>query len=112
MRRKREEAGDGRTSEAFAADDLTEVAALSAEHPDRSAGAELQLVIYPWAGDAGAVILDVSRAGSQLVAKDFRGSSVDMHADTVDELISEASTSLADPSKAMIRWIRPVAGLF
>jgi hypothetical protein len=91
-------------------DASSQVASLYANHRE-AAKAELQFAIYPWQGDAGGVILDVTKDGGELVATDIQGSGITFRAPSVEGLIEGAERYVPDTSKAMLRWIRRVSDL-
>ncbi len=111
-------ASDGKTPRNSVAASLTaaldeaasQVASLYANHAE-ALGAELQFAIYPWKGNAGDVILDISRDGSELVATDIQGSGITFRATSFDGVVEGAERYLPDTSKAMLRWIRRVSDL-
>lgn len=109
---------DGKTPRDSSAESVTaaiesgsaEIAALYASHTE-ALKAELQFAIYPWQGNAGDVILDITRDGAELVATDIQGSGITFRAPSVDGLIEGAERYVPDTSKAMLRWIRRVSDL-
>ena len=88
----------------------SEIAALYASHKE-ALEAELQFAIYPWQGNAGEVILDITRDGTELVATDIQGSGITFRAPAVDGLIEGAERYVPDTTKEMLRWIRRVSEL-
>lgn len=88
----------------------SEITALYASHTE-ALKAELQFAIYPWKGNAGEVILDITKDGAELVATDIQGSGITFRAPSVDGLIEGAERYVPDTSKAMLRWIRRVSEL-
>ncbi len=111
-------ASDGKAPKNSSADSLTaaldeaalQVASLYANHPE-ALGAELQFAIYPWKGNAGDVILDMTRDGGELVATDIQGSGITFRATSFDAIVEGAERYVPDTSKAMLRWIRRVSDL-
>ena len=111
-------ASDGKTPRDSSADSLaaaiegasSQTAALYANQP-LAAEAELQFAIYPWDGNPGDVILDITRDGRELKASDIQGSGVTFDAPSFDELVASAERYVPDTSKAMFRWIRRVSDL-
>ncbi len=88
----------------------SEIASLYANQP-QATQAELQFAIYPWTGNAGDVILDITRDGAELVAADIQGSGITFRAPSADGLVEGAERYVPDTSKAMLRWIRRVSDL-
>ena len=86
----------------------SEIAALYSGKRE-AAGAELQFAIYPWKGDAGKVILDLSRDGSRLTARDIQGTGITFQSESIDAVPADAERYLPNPYEAMLRWILPIA---
>lgn len=111
-------ASDGKTPKDFSASSLSEaverasseVAAMYEGHKELAA-AELQFAIYPWRGDRGKVILDISQDADGLTVRDIQGTGITFHSDSIDAVIADAEKYLPNTGDAMIRWIRPIAGL-
>lgn len=73
--------------------------------------AELQFAIYPWEGDPGQAILDLSEDADGFTARDIQGTDITFHSDSIDAVVADAERYLPSAGDAMIRWIRPLAGL-
>ena len=70
--------------------------------------AELMFAIYPWGGDGGKAILDISQDADGFVARDIQGSAPATHGGSLEALVEDAERSLPDTAGAMFRWIRKV----
>jgi hypothetical protein len=111
-------ASDGRVPETFKDRSLTAltdraavcVAALYSGEP-QAASAELQFAIYPWKGNPGKVILDMTTDGDSLVARDIQGTEITFHGESLEDLVQQGETMVPNPSEAMFRWIRRVSEL-
>lgn len=109
---------DGKTPRDSSAESLaaaldggsSEIAALYANHRE-ALEAELQFAIYPWKGNAGDVILEITKDGAELVATDIQGSGITFRAASFDGLLEGAVRYLPDTSRAMLRWVRRVSDL-
>ena len=111
-------ASDGRTPKDFSDESLSGLvnqasSQIAAMYMGKSqaAEAELQFAIYPWEGDPGEYILDISGSAGHLDAKDIQGSGISFGAQSLDALVSDGERYVPDKSKAMFRWIRRVADL-
>lgn len=107
---------DGRAPGAFSDDTLTNATArASAEVAQMYSGrieasdAELQFAIYPWGGDGGRIILDISAEAQGYVAHALQGSDVSVHAESLEGVVERAEQALGDTSGVMLRWIRIVS---
>ncbi|HET7419061.1 MAG TPA: hypothetical protein VFL27_01625 [Candidatus Dormibacteraeota bacterium] len=111
-------ASEGRTPRDFSDASLAaaierasaEVASLYSGKPE-AASAELQFAIYPWRGDAGKVILDVAEQPDGLKLRDIQGTGIEFQSQSIEAAIADAERYLPGTDGAMVRWIRPVAGL-
>jgi hypothetical protein len=107
---------DGRAPGEFSDETLTratarasaEVAAMYSGRVESSA-AELQFAIYPWGGDGGRIILDITPDAEGYVARALQGSDISVRAETLEGLVERAEQSLGDTSGVMLRWIRSVS---
>lgn len=111
-------ASDGRTPPDFSDVSLTGATERAANEiallytGKKEAGkAELQFVIYPWPGNPGAVILDISGAPGRFEARDIQGTEISFEAESLEGLVAAAQRFVPDISKAMFRWIRRVSDL-
>jgi hypothetical protein len=108
--------GDGRVPGEFFEETLTratvrasaEVAAMYAGRVEAS-DAELQFAIYPWGGDGGRIILDITSDAEGYVARAIQGSDVSVWADNLEGVVERAEQSLGDTGNVMLRWIRRVS---
>ena len=73
--------------------------------------AELLFAIYPWEGNPGKVILDVTSDGEGLVARDIQGTEITIRGASLEDLVQKAETMVPNPSETMLRWIRRVSEL-
>jgi hypothetical protein len=111
-------ASDGRVPGDFGEKSLTaatdraaaQVAEMYSGKP-QAANAELQFAIYPWDGNPGNVILDITTDSDGLVARDIQGTEITVHGVSLEELVQKAETMVPDPKEAMLRWIRRVSDL-
>lgn len=111
-------ASDGRVPENFKAHSLTgatgraatQAAAMYSGKPE-AANAELQFAIYPWEGNPGKVILDITADANDLVARDIQGTEITIRGASLEELVQKGETMVPNPSEAMFRWIRRVSEL-
>jgi hypothetical protein len=109
-------ASDGKTPADFTEVSLSaaldkacaQVASLYANKP-QAAKAELQFAIYPWPGNPGDVILDITTEAVEWVATDIQGSGITFRSTSPDALVEDGERYLPDTSKAMLRWIRRVS---
>jgi hypothetical protein len=76
-----------------------------------AAKAELQFAIYPWRGDAGSVILDVTEEPAGLKLRDIQGTGIEFQSPSIEAAVADAERYLPSTDGAMLRWIRAVAGL-
>jgi hypothetical protein len=76
-----------------------------------AASAELQFAIYPWRGDAGNVILDVTEEPVGLKLRNIQGTGVEFQSPSIEAAIADVERYLPSTDGAMLRWIRAVAGL-
>jgi len=77
----------------------------------QASDAELQFAIYPWEGNPGKVILDITTAAAGLVARDIQGTEITIQGKSLDELVQKGETMVPNPREAMFRWIRRVSEL-
>jgi hypothetical protein len=77
----------------------------------QGADAELQFAIYPWEGNPGNVILDITTSTNGLVARDIQGTEIAVEGASLEELVQKGETMLPNPKEAMFRWIRRVSEL-
>jgi len=77
----------------------------------QSADPELQFAIYPWEGNPGKVILDITTDAAGLVARDIQGTEIAVEGASLEELVQNGETMVPNPRKAMFRWIRRVSEL-
>jgi hypothetical protein len=111
-------ASDGRVPPDFKDHSLTavtdraasQVAAMYSGKP-QAADAELQFAIYPWEGNPGKVILDITATANGLVARDIQGTELAVEGASLEELVQKGETMLPNPKEAMFRWIRRVSDL-
>lgn len=111
-------ASDGRLPENFKDHSLTAVADRAAASvaamysgESEAASAELQFAIYPWKGNPGKMILDITREAEGLVARDIQGTEITIQGVSLEDLVQKAETMVPNPSDAMFRWIRRVSEL-
>jgi hypothetical protein len=71
--------------------------------------AELQFAIYPWGGDGGSVILDITPEADGYTARAIQGPDTVLRAKDLDTLIVEAERLLKGTANAMFRWISRVS---
>jgi hypothetical protein len=84
------------------------VATLYAGHPPVD-DAELQLAIYPWDYDGGA-IFDIAGQRGSFSARDIQGSDLAVRGATLEDLVTAVERlPEVPPNRAMFRWIRPIA---
>lgn len=109
---------DGRVPESFKNHSLTAVAnrasasvAAMYSGESQAGSAELQFAIYPWQGNPGKVILDISTDAKGFVARDIQGTEIKIQGASLEELVQKAETMVPNPSEAMLRWIRRVSEL-
>jgi hypothetical protein len=111
-------ASDGRVPETFRNHSLTaltkqaaaSVAAMYSGEP-QAASAELQFAIYPWKGNPGKVILDITTDADGLVARDIQGTEITIRGESLEDLVQKGETMVPNPNEAMFRWIRRVSEL-
>lgn len=111
-------ASDGRVPANFKDHSLTAVAdraaasaaAMYSGQPE-AATATLQFAIYPWKGNPGKVIFDITPDAKGLVARDIQGTEITIRGASLEELVQKAETMVPNPSEAMFRWIRRVSEL-
>jgi hypothetical protein len=109
-------ASDGRAPGDFSDETLThatarasaEVAAMYFGRVEAS-DAELQFAIYPWGGDGGRIILDITPGARGYVARALQGSDISVRAESLEGLVERAEQSVGDTSGVMLRWIRSVS---
>jgi hypothetical protein len=77
----------------------------------QAADAELQFAIYPWEGNPGKVILDITATANGLVARDIQGTEITVEGASLEELVQRGETMVPIPKEAMFRWIRRVSEL-
>jgi hypothetical protein len=111
-------ASEGRVPDNYKDHSLTAIAERAAAHvadmysgDPQAASAELQFAIYPWKGNPGKVILDVSRDAEGFLARDIQGTEIAIQGASLEDLVQKAETMLPNPSDAMFRWIRRVSEL-
>lgn len=111
-------ASDGRVPVDFSDHTLTAAADRAAAQVARmysgkpqAARAELQFAIYPWEGNPGKVILDITTDANGLIARDIQGTEIAVQGTSLEMLIQKAETMVPDPKEAMLRWIRRVSDL-
>jgi hypothetical protein len=111
-------ASEGRVPENFKDHSLTAVAGRAAASvaamysgESQAANAELQFAIYPWKGNPGKVILDITPDAKGLVARDIQGTEITIQGTSLEELVQKAETMVPNPNDAMFRWIRRVSEL-
>jgi hypothetical protein len=111
-------ASDGRVPDSFNDHSLTaatdraaaQVSAMYSGKP-QAADAELQFAIYPWEGNPGMVILDITATANGLVARDIQGTEITVEGASLEELVQRGETMVPNPKEAMFRWIRRVSEL-
>lgn len=109
---------DGRTPADYYSETLTaateqaaaEVAELYAGKLE-AVDAELMFAIYPWGGDGGKAIIDITPEPEGFIARDIQGTGPEIRGRNLEALVEEAERSLADTTDAMFRWIRKVSML-
>ncbi len=111
-------ASDGRVPEDFKDHSLTTATDRAAAHvaamylgKPQAADAELQFAIYPWEGNPGKVILDITIDANSLLARDIQGTDITFQGASLEELVQKGETMVPNPSAAMFRWIRRVRDL-
>jgi hypothetical protein len=111
-------ASEGRTPDNFKDHSLTSAADRAAASvaamysgESQTSGAELQFAIYPWKGNPGKVILDITPDAKGLVARDIQGTEITIQGTSLEELVQRAETMVPNPNDAMFRWIRRVSEL-
>jgi hypothetical protein len=77
----------------------------------QAASAELQFAIYPWKGNPGKVILDITTDADGLVARDIQGTEITIRGESLEDLVQKGETMVPNPNEAMFRWIRRVSEL-
>ena len=111
-------ASDGRVPDSFKDHGLSavvdqaaaKVAAIYSGTPHAAKG-ELQFAIYPWEGNPGKVILDITSDGDRLVARDIQGTGITIPGSSLEDLVQKGETMVPNPRDAMFRWIRRVSDL-
>lgn len=73
--------------------------------------AELQFAIYPWKGNPGKVILDITTGADGFVARDIQGTEIAIRGASLEDLVQKAETMVPNPGETMFRWIRRVSEL-
>ena len=89
-------ASDGRVPRDFNDHSLTaatdraaaQVSAMCSGKP-QAADAELQFAIYPWEGNPGKVILDITATANGLVARDIQGTEIAVEGASLEELVQQ-----------------------
>lgn len=111
-------ASEGRAPDNFKDHSLTAIAGRAAASvaemysgDPQAASAELQFAIYPWKGNPGKVILDITREAEGFVARDIQGTQIEIQGASLEDLVKKAETMVPNPSDAMLRWIRRVSEL-
>ena len=111
-------ASEGRVPDNFKDHSLTAIAGRAAASvagmysgDPQAASAELQFAIYPWKGNPGKVILDITREAEGFVARDIQGTEITIQGASLEDLVQNAETMVPSPSNAMLRWIRRVSEL-
>lgn len=71
--------------------------------------AELQFAIYPWGGDGGRIILDITTDADGYIARALQGSDSTVRAASLEDLVERAEQALGDTTGVMFRWIQRVS---
>jgi hypothetical protein len=69
---------------------------------------ELQFAIYPFS-DRAAIIYDISHDLDGFRALELDGAGSPLRAETLESLIEQASSSLANHDDVMFRWVMPMS---